>query len=395
MPGTPPTNPPRPEELKESLRAEALRQGFSTMGIASAEALRNRQPELRAWLRNGLAGPLGYMDAFFERQARFLADFPDLRSVVVLAAPYSAEACGGASAGAPGSGRIARYAAGSDYHSAMQARLARLESALRRHSGSPANLRVKRTVDTRPVLERALAEAAGIGFFGKNTCLIRPKGGSFFFLAALLTNLPLEADQPVAWDCGNCTLCLQACPTGALPEPYRLDASRCIATLTIELRGSIPNELRPRMGNWIFGCDICQEVCPYNHPRTTEPWPELQPASGPGTAASLKKLLTCRTRHDFATRFAPTALSRPGREGLLRNAAIAAGNLADPDLVPALADCLQADPSPIVRRHAAWALGRIPHPNTRALLLQSLQSERNPDVLREIEQALETATGTR
>ena len=250
---------------------------------------------------------------------------------------------------------------------------------------SPAPVQFRHTVDTSPVQERALAEAAGLGFFGKNTCLIRPKGGSFFFLCTLITNLALEPDQPILWSCGNCTLCLDACPTGALPEPFRLDASRCISSLTIEHRGPIPADLRSKMGDWVFGCDICQEVCPYNRVAPQE-FPADSPAMLP-EKIPLAQILRCRTEEQFRGLFQGTPLTRPGREGLLRNAAVAAGNLKDESLTSELGDCLLHDPSAIVRSHTAWALGRVNNPAARKILRQAAT---DPDaaVRREISQAL-------
>ncbi len=344
-----------PEDLKEAIKKEALRLGFRAVGIAPPLGLQAREADLTQWLSNGFAGQLGYMEQFFKRKARFLADFDDMRSVVVLAAPY-----GNGSVPPnhlPGTGRIARYAWGRDYHRVLQKRLKSLEGFIRSQVKDP--LRIVRTVDTGPVLERALAEAAGIGFFGKNTCLILPKGGSFIFLAALLTNLELPPNQPIRWDCGACTLCLEACPTQAFVKPYELDARRCISYLTIELKGALDPKLRPLVKDWIFGCDICQEVCPYNAQSLRVSWPEFRPEAGAGGFISLQELLACRTEEAFLQRFAGTPLTRAKREGLLRNAAVAAGNLRDSHLSPILQETVHNDPSPIVREQAAWALDQI------------------------------------
>ena len=326
------------------------------------------------------------MQNFFERQQRFLSGFPEARSVIVLAADYGRQDEPGSEQGIAPAGRIARYALSRDYHHSLRRRLKDFQKKI--CTASRMEIRFRQTVDTSPVQERALAEAAGLGFFGKNTCLIRPKGGSFFFLCTLITDLALEAETLPAdrWDCGACTLCLEACPTNALAEPYRLDASRCISSLTIEHRGPIPPDLRPRMRDWIFGCDICQEVCPYNRAK--------RPASGDGFPAMLPKMmplsaiLRCRTEEQFRALFQGTPLTRPGREGLLRNAAIAAGNLRDESLSLELADCLLQDPSAIVRSHAAWALGRLTNPAAREILRQAAA---DPDaaVRQEVTQALQ------
>ena len=263
MPVTPHRNNLTQPDLADSIKAEALRLGFSSAGIADGAALSHRRRELSAWLARGLAGPLDYMRDFFDRQARFLQRLPEPRSVIVLAAPYAGQP-EPAPATAQACGQVARYAVGEDYHRVIRKQLKQLETFIRRRVGPEA--RILTAVDTSPIQEKALAEAAGLGFIGKNTCLIHPRQGSYLFLGALLTNLDLPADPPIAWDCGNCTLCLQACPTHALVGPYQMDASRCIATLTIELRGDIDPALRPQMGTWLFGCDICQQVCPYNRP---------------------------------------------------------------------------------------------------------------------------------
>ncbi len=344
------------------------------------------------------------MEEFWERQGRFLSSLPDLKSILVVAAPYEGAST---SRSLPEQhGRIARYAKGRDYHRVIEKRLKQLEAFLRKLCEEDHfPLRTLRTVDTSPLLERALAEMAGLGFFGKNTCLIQPKGGSFFFLATLCTNLELSYDEPITWDCGACTLCLQACPTQALVGPYELDARRCISYLTIELKTEVPQELRPLMGDWLFGCDICQEVCPYNRSRPegldrleaagretsqARPWPEFSPAIGAGEGLPLVQLLACRTQEGFLGRFAGTPLMRAKRAGLLRNAAIAAGNLKEPRLLPALGKALLNDPSPMVRQHAAWALGKIGTGEALKTLEKAALAELEPAVLAEIQAQLKT-----
>jgi len=307
-------------DFTQAIKAEARRIGFLAVGITLPEALNSRSRDLARWIKKGYSGSLGYMEAFFERQSDFLSRIPDLKSIIVVAA----------SCGRPeknkmpkkGAGRIARYAWGRDYHQVVQKRLERLESE-----------------------------------------------GSFVFLAALLTNLDLIPDAPIQWDCGACTLCLQACPTQALVRPYELDARRCISTLTIESKDKeIAPKRRPLIGEWAFGCDICQEVCPYNRSSDGGPsaWEEFQPEQGVGQSLSLSDILMCRSEDVFLQRFAGTPLMRIKRVGLLRNAAIVAGNLADPRLVPSLTAALKEDLSPVVRGHAAWALRQIAK-NSRAL----------------------------
>lgn len=368
-----------PETLTRSIQTEALQTGFSHAGVAPASALTRRDAELRRWLGQGLGTGLPYMETFFERRSRLLNEIPWVRSILVLAAAYDATSL------APetmASGRIARYAKGRDYHRVLRKRMKTLMRNIRILAGPETRLAA--TIDTSAVQERTLAEAAGLGFFGKNTCLIRPKGGSYFFLAALMTDLPLVPDAPLEWDCGSCSLCLQACPTQALKEPYQLDAQRCIASLTIENRGAIPQDLRPAVADWLFGCDICQEVCPYNHAA-------LEPKTGETASTNslpLAEILALRTDEAFRSRFASTPLTRPKREGLLRNAAVVAGNLKESSQVPALIDLLRREPSPMVRSHAAWALGQIHTAESQSALKQAQRTEQDPDVLAEIRLAL-------
>jgi epoxyqueuosine reductase len=224
---------------------------------------------------------------------------------------------------APGQGRISRYAWGSgDYHDVLRERLSKLAEFLHRER---PGCRTRGVVDTAPLLERDFARLAGLGWFGKNTMLINKRLGSWFFLAGLLTDVELEYDAPhAASHCGTCTRCLDACPTGAFVAPYVLDARRCISYLTIEHRGSIPEEFHAQMGDWLFGCDICQEVCPWNRkaPASTEPAFLPQPDLQSVDAAQLLLM----TEADFRARFAHTALSRPGHSGLRRNAAVVAAN---------------------------------------------------------------------
>ncbi len=373
-----------PSELTSALKEEAIRLGFQAVGIAPPGALQARGQDLARWISAGFAGRLEYMEAFFERQARLLGRFPDLKSIIVVALSYGGESPPAPSK--PGAGRIARYAWGGDYHRVIEKVLKRLESFIKTQVKDPP--RFVRSIDTGPIQEKVLAEAAGLGFFGKNTCLIRPKGGSFFFLATLLTNLELIPDEPIRWDCGSCTLCLQACPTQALVRPYELDARRCISYLTIELKETIEPALRPLVQDWLFGCDICQEVCPYNRKALQQSRNELQPLAGAGAQLPLEELLNCRTEEAFLDRFAGTPLTRPKRAGLLRNAAIVAGNTGDPQLVPSLKEALCNDTSSLVRQHAAWALGQIGTGEALQALQKALESEAELSVRDEIQAAL-------
>jgi epoxyqueuosine reductase len=251
-------------------------------------------------------------------------------------------------------GKVARYARGADYHDVIRERLNALLAWLQQER---PGCRGRGVVDTAPLLERDFARRAGLGWFGKNTMLLNKRLGSYFFLGALLTDLDLKPDPPhEASHCGTCTACLDACPTEAFAGPGWLDSRRCISYLTIELRTLVPEELRPGLGDWVFGCDICQEVCPWNHKAP----PSAEPA--PGGRADLERVdlleLLGLSEEAFRHRFRGTALLRARRRGLLRNAALVLGNQGDPAALPALRQAL-ADPEPLVREAAAWAIARI------------------------------------
>jgi epoxyqueuosine reductase len=254
----------------------------------------------------------------------------------------------------PPSARVARYAHGADYHDVLRRRLNELLAWLQ---GEVPGVRGRGVVDTAPLLERDFARRAGLGWFGKNTMLLNKRQGSYFFLGALLLDLELRADVPhETAHCGTCTACLDACPTQAFTGPGWLDARRCISYLTIELRGPVPQELRPAVGDWLFGCDVCQEVCPWNRkaPPGREPAFRARPDLDPVDPAELLGL----SEEAFRERFRGTALTRAKRRGLLRNAAIVLGNLGDPAALPALERAL-GDPEPLVREAARWAIGRL------------------------------------
>jgi epoxyqueuosine reductase len=251
-------------------------------------------------------------------------------------------------------GRVARYAWGEDYHDVLRRRLSQLLEWLQKEA---PGCRGRGVVDTAPLLERDFARRAGLGWFGKNTMLLNKGLGSYFFLGALLLDLELQPDSPHETShCGTCTACLDACPTKAFPAPGVLDARRCISYLTIELREQIPAELRAAMGDWVFGCDVCQEVCPWNRkaPLTTEPAFQQRPDLEPVDLIELLGL----SEEEFRQRFRGTALTRTKRRGMLRNAAIALGNSGDPAALPALQRAL-TDTEPLIREAAQWAIERI------------------------------------
>ncbi len=309
-------------------------------------------PHLEGWLDAGMHGEMEYMQTRRDAYRHPRSVMESVVSVVVLALPYQTVA---PITDQPLSGRIARYAWGTaDYHDVIHKRLKQL---CKFAQALDADIITRGVVDTAPLLEREFAQKAGVGWAAKNTMLINREIGSYFFLAALLINQPLQYDAPFAADhCGTCTACLDACPTDAFVSPKVLDANKCISYLTIEHRSPIDVSLRPQMGDWILGCDICQEVCPWNR----KPDPMGETVFEPQEQLNPLSLLELFDLNDdeFRARFRKTPLWRPKRRGILRNAAIALGNEANPDAVPALVKGLNDD-EPLVRGASAWALRQI------------------------------------
>ncbi len=369
--------------LSARIKEEAQRLGFELVGISPAK-LPPHEESFAEWLRQGFAGELGYM----ERTERARRDphrlVPWAVSIVSVGMNYytphprpepSKET----------KGWISRYAWGDDYHDLMKQRLEALLEAIRAMHGPVEG---KAFVDSGPVLERDFAGVAGLGWIGKNTHLISPKKGSWFFLGELFLSIELDYDRPIRDRCGKCDLCLKACPTNAFVGPYILDARRCISYLTIELKGWMPRHLRPLIGNHIFGCDICQEVCPYN----VKARPTSEPAYAPRTGLYAPDLipLLALTEQEFRTRFRGSPILRAKRRGFLRNVAVALGNIGSVDAVPALMHALN-DEEPLVRGHAAWALGRIGTPEAIAGLRGRLAIEEDAHVKVEIKEAISEA----
>ncbi|MGQ0603360.1 MAG: tRNA epoxyqueuosine(34) reductase QueG [Anaerolineales bacterium] len=335
------------------LKANAWRFGFNLVGVSPARPAPHLEAYFR-WIEAGLHGEMGYM-ARADRVARrrdLKVILSEAKSLVIVGLDFHTLRLPDSILNDPARGRIAAYAWGRDYHDVMAPRLEELAASL----GGMARV----YVDTGALLERDHAQRAGLGFIGKNTMLIHPRRGSDFFLGEILTTGEFDDyDQPARETmCGSCARCLAACPTDAFPQPYILDARRCISYLTIELKGFIPHDLRPRMGNWVFGCDVCQTVCPWNRFAVQTQVTEFFPLSVDRAAPPLSELLAL-DEHSFADRFGDTPIERIGRERLRRNACIAAGNSRDEALIPPLTLLLREATSPLVRAHAGWALARL------------------------------------
>jgi epoxyqueuosine reductase len=334
--------------LKQEILGRAAELGFDACKVTGARPPQHGK-EFETWLRDGAAGEMEWMARGAEKRGDLQKVLPGARSVIVVALNYFQGEEPLEPAGAKG-GRIARYAWGDDYHEVMLAKLGKLSALLSEHGGTQ-----KCYVDTGPLLERDHAAEAGIGWHGKSTMLIDPKLGTWFFLGEILTTLELPVDPPQEPRCGSCQRCIVACPTGAITEPHRLDARRCISYLTIELKGSIPLELRPLIGDRIYGCDDCLDACPWN--RFASSSREAAFAAGPAIGMRLRDYLALDDPK-FRDLFRRSPIKRIKRRGFLRNVCVALGNVGELEDLPALA-LAAADPEPLIAEHAAWAIDRI------------------------------------
>ncbi|MDQ2865457.1 MAG: tRNA epoxyqueuosine(34) reductase QueG [Candidatus Eremiobacteraeota bacterium] len=310
--------------------------------------------------------------------SRILAD---ARSVVCLAFPYATKA----PPRPPLTGRVSNYAWSNDYHRRIRGALGVLATAIDSAAGESVTAIA---CDTKPIAERAFAARAGLGWIGKHTNLIAGKSGSFVFLGEIVTSLELEPDVPLRTGCGSCIRCVDACPTGALRGDYTIDATRCIADLT-QRTDSIPAAMRPLLGDWVWGCDLCQVACPPTRGAGEQGGENAEPFDAQTAAPSLTRLLRLRSG-EFKRRFAPTAMGWRGSAVLRRNAAVGLGNSLDRSAISPLAEALACDPHPMVRAHAAWALGRIAAPQSLHVLRDALEKETDGDVAQEIRDAMET-----
>lgn len=334
--------------LTRAVEARAIELGFDAVGIGPATTPPHAA-DFERWLDAGYAGTMHYLARTRAERVDPARLLPGARSAVAVALNYAPPSD---ASDLDGWRPVARYARGRDYHDLMRPRLRAVADFIDR--AAEPGTRSRAAVDTSAVLERDLAAGAGLGWIGKNTNLLAPQAGSYFFIGIVLTTAALEPTSEQPDRCGTCTACLDACPTRAFVAPYVLDARRCLSYLTIEHRDDIAPDLAPHIHDWVFGCDVCQEVCPWNRraPATREP--ALAPAGRLGSLTSLLDL----DEASFRARFKPTAIARTKRRGLVRNAALAAGNRRDPSAAPALRR-LAGDRDPVVRRAAEWALRRL------------------------------------
>jgi epoxyqueuosine reductase len=378
-------------EISDRIRLRAREMGFGAVGIAPVRPSDFGGAYAR-WIAEGMHGEMGYLareDAVAKRLDPAVL-VPGARSAVVVALEYYNADADASVTDDPARGIVARYARNDDYHELMKERLIALQDWI---NAELLPVHGRAYVDTGALLERELARRAGLGWYGRNTMLIQPRAGSYWFLGVILLDAELACDAPFEVErCGSCSACVSACPTGALlgreeSGAPRMDARRCISYLTIELRGPIPRELRPLIGNRIYGCDICQEVCPWNSfasPSTEDAFLARAGLDGP----SLIEWMTM-TQEEFSARFKGSPIKRAKRRGLLRNVAVALGNWGAPEAVPALAVALN-DEEPLIRGHAAWALGRIATEAARQALSGRAEVEEDAWVREELGLALES-----
>lgn len=371
--------------LASEIKQEALRLGFNLVGITTPDPPANISI-YEAWLSQGHHAGMAYMSS--ERARRRRSDprliLPECQAIIAVAVNYLPRTTL-RNRNAP-EFQIAAYALGDDYHDVLPKRMKRIVEFIQDSVGRDVQHKIY--TDTGPLLERELAQRAGLGWIGKNSCLIHPRSGSYFLLGEILLDVPLPPDMPFSHDrCGNCTRCIDACPTQCILPNRTVDSRKCISYWTIEAKNAIPHELRPLHADWIFGCDICQQVCPYN---ISFAKPSQAPAFQPRSsleAATLDHMLNLDSQN-LRKDFKGSPLLRSKRRGLLRNAAVVAGNSGDRRYVTRLISLLEQDSEPLVRAHAAWALGRIRSPKALDRLRAARSNEGSPEVIEEIEAAL-------
>lgn len=378
-------------DLKNGIVDRARQLGFTLVGVTSPDPPLHFEV-FQAWLAAGRHGEMTYLSS--ERSLQRRADPQNIlsgcKSIIVLGTPYPPSQSRSPTNEKDHAiyGRVSSYAWGLDYHDVLAERLAVVVDDIDDLSGWKVSNRWY--ADTGPILERDFAQRAGLGWIGRNTCLINPRGGSYFFLSVILLGIELEPDQPFETDhCGSCTRCIDACPTACILPDRTIDARRCISYLTIELKGAIPDESRTQMGDWVFGCDVCQQVCPWNlRFARSSPDPAFSPLPGVPFPDLPQELSLDAAA--FNRKFKSSPIKRAKRRGYLRNAAVALGNAGDPAAIPALIQALHHNPEPIVRTHAAWALGKFKCSTPIEALIRALKKEEDEGVLVEIQLALKS-----
>jgi len=370
--------------LTQEIKNEAHRQGFQLVGITSPNPPLHLETYF-SWLEKGHHASMDWMgtDCARQRRANPLEILPDCQSILILGIRYPKP--NHTNTKDRTTARVASYASGDDYHNILPERLKSIISFIQNRTGKDISNRWY--TDTGPILERELAQRAGLGWIGKNSCLINPNSGSYILLAEILLGIELKIDQPFDADfCGSCRRCITNCPTGCITSNRTIDSNRCISYLTIEHKGFIPEDLKPQIGNWLFGCDICQIVCPWNQKFSDTEY-ETEFKARPGIPPPHLVDELSLTPEQFNQKYRGSPIMRSKRRGYLRNAAIVLGNIGDEKFVIALIDALH-DPEELIRSHSAWALGHIGGDKAKQALSHSLQVESHPKVRIEIKKAI-------
>lgn len=362
-------------DIKETVVEIAQSLGFQMCVIGSLKPMEKERIEFEQWLSKGYAAGMGYLkhNSHFRTSPQLL--YPEAKIAIVVSASYYTEPpCDPG----PAFGRVARYAVGLDYHEVLKTKLTEYKTQLERHLQRP--LLGRCYTDDVALFEQGFAERSGLGFSGKNTLIIGPSLlGSYYFVAELFVDLEIEPDEIYKGTCGKCFRCGSACPTNAIVDGGVLDAGLCISYLTIENKGGIPVHLRPKLQNWLFGCDLCQEACPYNQRPPHTPWREFEPQSGVGHYLSCEELLKIKTQEEFALRFKGTAIRRAKRRGLLRNALVVLGNRCPDGAIGRIKEFAENESDAMLREHAAWAIAKYGDQGAKLAVekLHSLEPDAN------------------
>ena len=375
------------ENIESKIRAFGQELGFNQVRITSAKPFLRDEAAAISRVKNGLMDGLDwYTEERVHKSTHPALLLPEAKSIISLGISYFKNNKP-QSNNAP-TGKVARYAWGDDYHKVIKGKLKKFSSGLEKKIDKP--IRTRTFVDDGPMNDRAAAARSGLGWFGKNTNILTQKYGSWVFLSQVITDLELRSDTPLKKNCGDCMICIDDCPTGAIVAPYVIDNRRCISFLTIELRDSIPRELRPLIGDWVFGCDICQDVCPVNRNVSLSSEPSFEQKHD-FEAPTLLPLLALDDI-GFQKRFHNSPIKRAKRVGLQRNVCVALGNIGDEIALPILEKTLISSDT-IIREHAAWAIGRIGGPKSLSILTNALKHEHEPQVIKEIRLSLTDIQG--